>query len=131
MAIYNREDPRTALPQLEKMMDERIDTLAQKALMTPFKVQTMTLPSATYSATTTYWIYNDDVHPPAVDGYTAIGVLQGTPDSGGSALMVQVAILYEDYGDRFVGFIRNTSSSAQTTTILLPILYIRNDLLGD
>ena len=123
--IYNREDPRTALPQLEKMVNE----LAKAK--TPFKVQTMTLPSATYSANSTHWVYNDDVHPPAVDGYTAIGVLQGTPDSGGSALMVQVAILYEDYGDRFVGFIRNTSSSAQTTTILLPILYIRNDLLGD
>lgn len=127
MAIYNREDPRTALPQLEKMVNERIDELSK--VKTPFKVQTMTLPSATYSATTTHWIYNDDVHPPAVDGYTAIGVLQGTPDNGGSALMVQVAILYEDYGDRFVGFIRNVSSSAQTTTILLPILYIRNDLI--
>lgn len=129
MAIYNREDPRTALPQLEKMVNERIDELSK--VRTPFKVQKMTLPSATYSATTTYWIYNDDVHPPAVEGYTAIGVLQGTPESGGSALMVQVSILYEDYGDRFVGFIRNTSSSAQTTTILLPILYIRDDLIGD
>lgn len=129
MAIYNREDPRTALPQLEKMVNERIDELSK--VKTPFKVQKMTLPSATYSADSTHWVYNDDVHPPAVDGYTAIGVLQGTPDNGGSALMVQVAILYDDYGDRFVGFIRNTSSSAQTTTILLPILYIRNDLLGD
>lgn len=125
MAIYNREDPRTALPQLEKMVNE----LAKAK--TPFKVQTMTLPSATYSANSTHWVYNDDVHPPAVDGYTAIGVLQGTPDNGGSALITQVGILYEDYGDRFVGFIRNVSSSAQTTTILLPILYIRNDLLGD
>ena len=129
MAIYNREDPRTALPQLEKMVNERIDELSK--VKTPFKVQKMTLPSATYSADSTHWVYNDDVHPPAVDGYTAIGVLQGTPDNGGSALMVQVSILYDDYGDRFVGFIRNTSSSAQTTTILLPILYIRNDLLGD
>ena len=70
-----------------------------------------------------------DKHPTAVTGYTAIGVLQGTPDTGGSALLVQISITYDSYQDRFVGFVRNVSSSAQTTTLELPILYIRNDLL--
>lgn len=121
MAIYNREDSRTALPQLEKRL-----SLVEEI---PFKVKTMTLDSASYSANTTKWVYSDDLHPPLIKGYTAIGVLQGTPDSGGSALIVQVAILYDTLGDRLAGFIRNVSSSAQTTSIKLPILYIRNDLL--
>ena len=98
------------------------------AWMAPFKVQVFTTPSKSYPSGNT-WVYSSDWHADAVPGYTAIGVLQGTPNSGGQGLISQIALNHGSYGDRFVGNVTNTTGSAITATIQVPVLYIRDELL--
>ena len=97
-------------------------------LKSPIIIRSTTLPSTSYAANTATWVYSKDWHPTTVNGYTPIGVLQATPNNNGG-LICQATIIRESYGDRFVGFVRNITSSAITDTIAVPIIYIRNDLL--
>ena len=92
------------------------------------KVQSTTIPSRTYTANAAYWIYADDVHPDTLTGYTPIGVLQATPGSSAN-LVCQIALIRETYGDRFVGFVRNIGSTDITDSVLIPILYIKDEFL--
>ena len=94
-----------------------------------FKFKKFTWPSATYNANSTTWVYSQNVHAPSIAGYTAVGVLQSTPDSGGAALVVQISLIPEDYGDRFIGMVRNVGSSNQTVTLALALMYVKNELL--
>lgn len=92
------------------------------------KVQSTIIPSRTYTANAAYWIYEDDVHPDTLTGYTPIGVLQATPSSY-AQLICQVTLIRETYGDRFIGFIRNIYSSDITDSISIPVLYIKDEFL--
>lgn len=98
------------------------------SLKSPVKVQSTTLPSATYNANSYTWVYSNDWHAASIAGYTAIGALQATPNNSAS-LICQVTLNQSLYGDRFIGFVRNITSSNATDTIQIPILYIRSDLL--
>lgn len=98
------------------------------SLTSPIKVQVFTTPSKSYPSGNT-WVYSSDWHADAVPGYTAIGVLQGTPNSGGQGLISQIALNPGSYGDRFAGNVTNTTGSAITATIQVPVLYVRNELL--
>ena len=102
---------------------ERIEETLNNAVI----VQTTTLPSTTYSANTATWVYSNDWHPTTITDYTPIGALQATPNNSGQ-LIPQVTIIKESYGDRFVGFVRNISSSNVTDTIAVPVIYIRTAL---
>jgi phage-related protein len=95
----------------------------------PVVIKQFAVPSTAW-ASGNNWVYSKDWHPTAVTGYTPIAVLQGTPESGGGALVLQIALNYETYGDRFVGLVRNIGSSSVTQGFNIPILYIRNDLMG-
>lgn len=97
-------------------------------LKSPVKVQSTTLPSATYNANSYTWVYNNDWHAATIAGYTAIGVLQATPNNN-AGLICQVTLNQSLYGDRFIGLVRNITSSNATDTIQIPVLYIRSDLL--
>lgn len=112
-----QRDSKSTIEQIQGQLSEAI------------KIKTYQWPSATYNANSTTWVYSQDKHPTAIAGYTPIGVLQPAPDSGGTTLLVQISIAYDIYGDRFVGFVRNVGSSAQTTTLELPILYVKTSLL--
>ena len=111
-----QRDSKSTIEQIQDTLNEAII------------VQTTTLPSTSYAANTATWVYSKDWHPTTVNGYTPIGVLQATPNNNNN-LISQVAIIYETYGDRFVGFVRNITSSAVTDTIAVPVLYIRTSLL--
>lgn len=101
---------------------------AHSWLASPIKIQVFTTPSKSYPSGNT-WVYSSDWHADTIDGYTPVGVLQGTPNSGGQGLISQIAINYSSYGDRFAGNVTNTTGSAITATIQVPVLYIRNELL--
>lgn len=95
----------------------------------PIVVKIFSTPSRSYASGTT-WVYSSDWHPDAVDGYTPISVLQGTPNSGGAGLIAQLSLNYDSYGDRFIGNVVNTTGSAITNVLAIPVLYIKNSLIG-
>lgn len=98
------------------------------SLTSPILVRVFTTPSKSYPSGNT-WVYSSDWHADSVPGYTAIGVLQGTPNSGGQGLISQIALNPGSYGDRFAGNVTNTTGSAITATIQVPVLYVRDELL--
>ena len=109
--------------------DTSVDVDAIKASLTsPVMVRGFTTPSRSYNPGNT-WVYNSDWRAEVVPGYTPIGVLQATPNSGGQGLISQLIINYASYGNRFAGNVTNTTSSAITGTIQVPVLYVRNELL--
>lgn len=101
---------------------------AHSWLSSPIKVQVFTTPSKSYPSGNT-WVYSSDWHADTIDGYTPIGVLQGTPNSGGAGLICGIALNFSVNGDRFLGTVHNATGSAITGTIQVPVLYIRNELL--
>ena len=98
------------------------------SLTTPIQVKVFTTPSASYSSGNN-WVYGKDWHADAIPGYTPIGTLQGTPNSGAAGLVCGISINREVNGDRFIGTVHNTTGSAITGTLQVPVLYIRNELL--
>ena len=98
------------------------------SLTSPIIVKTFTTPSTAYSSGNN-WIYGKDWHAETVTGYTPIGTLQGTPNSGAAGLICGISINRADNGDRFIGTVHNTTGSAITGTLQVPVLYIRNELL--
>lgn len=104
--------------------DQRLDTLSTP----PVLVRFFTVPSYTYAADAAHWVYGDNLQAPTVAGYTPVGVLQATPESGGAGLVIQIVINYESFGSRFAGLVRNVTSSAITQSFKIPVLYIRDDL---
>ena len=101
---------------------------AHQSLTSPIIVRVFTTPSRSYSSGNT-WVYSSDWHADAVPGYTPIGVLQGTPNSGGQGLISQIALNPGSYGDRFAGNVTNTTGASITATIQVPVIYLRDELL--
>lgn len=97
-------------------------------LKSPIIVDYYTSPSKSFPSATATSVYAEGWEARTISGYTPIGVLQGTPNTYGR-LIAQVALNYGTYGNKFLGFVFNTYSSALTDTIMIPVLYIRNDLL--
>lgn len=92
------------------------------------KVQSTIIPSRTYAGNMSYWIYDDDVHPDTLTGYTPIGVLQASASSS-SGLVSQITLIPESYGSRFVGVVRNILAADITDSITVPVLYIKDEFL--
>lgn len=97
-------------------------------LKSPIIVDYYTSPSTSFPATTATSAYAKGWEARTIPGYTPIGVLQASPNTYGR-LISQVMLNYGTYGNNFVGFVFNTYSSALTDTIVIPVLYMRNDLL--
>ena len=97
-------------------------------IKTPIIVDYYTSPSTSFPATTATSAYTQGWEARTISGYTPIGVLQATPTSYGR-LISQVTLNYGTYGNRFVGYVFNTYTSALTDTITIPVLYMRNDLI--
>lgn len=104
------------------------DGLALSQLKSAIIIQSTSIPSTSVGANNSVWAYAQGWKPTAIAGYTPMAVLQATPDNQ-SSLIMQVTLVPETYGDRFVGSVRNISSSNLTDTFKIPVLYIRNDLI--
>lgn len=95
----------------------------------PIIIDYYVTPSTQYAANTATWVYSKGWAPTSIAGYTPVGVLTSSPDSS-NMLIAQITLITNTYGTTFVGKVNNLSSSAITNTITIPVLYIRNDLIG-
>lgn len=92
-------------------------------------VDKFTTTSHTFAAGSTWWVYSEDYHAPTHAGYTAVGIISQTPNAQ-SVLVPCMALNQSQYGDRFVGYIRNTGTASVTDTVTVTILYVKNEHLN-
>ena len=88
-------------------------------------VDKFTTDSHTFNAGATWWVYGENYHAPSHTGYTAIGIISQTPNAQ-SVLVPCIAMNQSSYGDRFVGYIRNSGTSSVTDTVTVTILYVKD-----
>lgn len=73
-----------------------------------------------------WWVYGSNYHAPSHTGYTPVGIISQTPTAQ-SMLIPCMALNYSQYGDRFVGYIRNDGSSQITDSVVVTILYVKDE----
>ena len=100
------------------------DFLEEKIIL----VDKYTTPSHTWASGAVWWVYASDFHAPSHQGYTPVGIISQTP-SAQSMLIPCMALNYGTYGDRFVGYIRNDGTSSITDTVVVTILYVKDEHL--
>ena len=105
-----------------------------KALLTkmlqekPVLYDHYTIPSRTYAANSTTWLYSLNLNVPQHEGYIPVGIV-GVSPSAQSLLVCAPIVVYPSYGHRIAGYIRNTGSSALTDSIILSLLYVKSSRL--
>ena len=123
MAIYNREDPRTALPQLEKRLGQMSDSLNKRADNCIF-IQRVTIPSRTYSANSSFWWYTLGEVLPEIDGYTPVGCVGTACNSGG--LFFTTVIYPSEY--LLYGQARNITASDIAIEVNVYVMYVKDGM---
>lgn len=125
---FNREDYRTVLPQLEKIIDELEKSIEQMGdkFEKPFVVNMVNISSRSYAANAAYWFYNNNVKIPQITGYTPVGAFCCTSNSGG---LIVCPLVRSADSNNLYGFVRNITSSAITQEINIPIMYVKDALL--
>ena len=92
-------------------------------------IDKFTTTSHPFAAGATWWVYSENFHAPSHAGYTAVGIISQTPNAQ-SVLIPCMALNYSQYGDRFVGYIRNSGTSSVSDTVTATILYVKNEHLN-
>lgn len=105
----------------------KYDDLAPKAEKV-IAVRVFTIPSRSYAANSTTWIYSLNIQVDEIDGFTPVGIMTSSP-SAQSMLILSVMLSPKEYGRRLIGYVRNSSSSAITDSIALNVLYVNNNYL--
>lgn len=98
-------------------------------MIKPILYDTYTIPSRSYAANSTFWLYAQDYQVPEHTGYAPIGII-GTSPSQQSVLVCAPLINFGSYGRRLAGYIRNASATAVTDTVALTILYVKTSSLA-
>ena len=96
--------------------------LPQPIEMPPVAVIDYVIPSMSYAANTTYWHYADN-RVPTKSGYTFVGILGYSQNSGG--LVSNLNVL----DGKIAGYTWNRTASAISQSIIVNCLMIRDDLL--
>lgn len=128
MARFNREDPRTVLPQLEKEVDEiqsSLSTVTHGQISIRYKDVDVTVAANSY---TTQMVVSNC---PSVAKHTARCVVGfnvfNQENNGANASLVFPYKMYINQTDQTINLaLRNTASSAAVVTVRVLILYTRN-----
>lgn len=130
MAKYNREDPRTALPQLEKELRNEIGGVQSdvaslnKRADNCILIQRVTIPSRTYAANSSFWWYTLGEVLPTIDGYTPVGCVGTACNSVG--LFFTTVIYPSEY--LLYGQARNITASDIAIAVNVFVMYVKDGM---
>lgn len=148
MAIYNREDPRTALPQLEKLFNSQLDTLAKDISNRFDGIDTYILNSKeTFETTPPIYFKEYDsglvtftasnatsadatiTSPSGYTGYIIRCRVQNGTDGSGESFCNPYNYYFQS-STTLRAYVRNSSTSQAKAHVLFTVIWVNNNLVG-